>query len=393
MLSRPEERRKVYNTQPKRLISRRACLIALCLVLAFIMTPKQASAKEELLDTKLGPVKVETVAEGLKRPWGFVFLPDGQMLVTEKPGRLRIVGKDGAISEPVKGVPKVIDKGQGGLLDVALDPNFAENALVYLSYSEPGKGGTGTAVARGKLGDGSLDDVEVIFRQKPKIEGGLHFGSRLAFAPDGTLFVTLGERYKFDPAQDLSTSLGKIVRINPDGSIPEDNPFVGQEGKLPEIWSYGHRNPQGAAIHPETGRLWETEFGPLGGDELNIPEAGKNYGWPVVSWGSNYDRTSIPDPPEHPEFADAIYHWNPVISPSGIAFYTADALPGWKGNLLISGLSSEAIVRLDLDGEKVVGEERIPMGTRIRDVAQGPDGAVYALTDEDGEILKLTPAR
>ena len=213
MLSRPEERRKVYNTQPKRLISRRACLIALCLVLAFIVTPKQASAKEELLDTKLGPVKVETVAEGLERPWGFVFLPDGQMLVTEKPGRLRIVGKDGAISEPVKGVPKVIDKGQGGLLDVALDPNFAENALVYLSYSEPGKGGTGTAVARGTLGDGSLDDVEVIFRQKPKIEGGLHFGSRLAFAPDGTLFVTLGERFKFDPAQDLSTSLGKIVQI------------------------------------------------------------------------------------------------------------------------------------------------------------------------------------
>jgi aldose sugar dehydrogenase len=313
--------------------------------------------------------------------------------VTERPGRLRIVTKDGALSEPLKGVPEVVARGQGGLLDVALDPAFAENGLVYLSYSEPGEGGAGTAVARGKLGDGSLDDVEVVFRQKPKVDGGNHFGSRLAFSPDGKLFVTLGDRFKFDPAQDLASHIGKIVRINPDGSVPDDNPFVGQEGKLPEIWSYGHRNAQGAAIHPETGKLWESEFGPLGGDELNIPEAGKNYGWPVVSWGKHYDGTDIPDPTERPEFADAIYHWNPVISPSGIAFYTGDAIPAWKGNLLIAGLSSEAIVRLELDGEKVAGEERIAMGTRIRDVAQGPDGAVYALTDEGGEILKLTPAR
>jgi len=373
----------------------RTGLIVLCLVLvaAFVVASRQGSAEEELIDTKQGTIKVETIAQGLERPWGLAFLPDGRMLVTEKPGRLRIVTKDGTISEPIKGVPEVIAERQGGLLDVALDPDFAENGLVYLSYSEPGEGGAGTAVARGKLGDGSLDNVEIIFRQKPKVDGGLHFGSRLAFDPDGKLFVTLGERFKFDPAQDLSTHLGKIVRINPDGSVPDDNPFVGQEGRLPEIWSYGHRNAQGAAIHPETGKLWETEFGPLGGDEVNIPEAGKNYGWPVVSWGSNYDGTNIPDPPEHPEFTDAIYHWNPVISPSGIAFYTADAIPGWKGNLLLSGLSSQAIVRLDLDGEKVVGEERIPMGKRIRHVAQGPDGAVYALTDQGGEILKLTLAR
>jgi glucose/arabinose dehydrogenase len=370
-------------------------LIVCCFAFAaaFIVASQQGSAREELIDTEQGPIKVETVAQGLDQLWGLAFLPDGRMLVTEKPGRLRIVSMDGTISEPIKGVPKVIANGQGGLLDVALDPDFANNGLVYLSYSEPGKGGAGTSVARGKLDDGSLHNVEVIFRQKPKVSGGNHFGSRLVFSPDGKLFITLGERFKFDPAQDLSNDLGKIVRINPDGSIPEDNPFVGQEGKLPEIWSYGHRNVQGAAIHPETGKLWETEFGPLGGDELNIPEAGKNYGWPVVSWGSNYDRSPIPDPPEHPEFTDAIYHWNPVISPSGIAFYTADLIPGWKRDLLISGLSSEAIVRLDLDGEKVVGEERIPMGTRIRDVAQGPDGAVYALTDENGEILKLTPAR
>jgi glucose/arabinose dehydrogenase len=345
--------------------------------------------KDAMIDTKQGTIRVQKVTEGLEYPWGLAFLPDGRMLVTERPGRLRIVTTDGKISEPLTGVPEVVAEGQGGLLDVALDPNFASNGLVYLSYSEPGDGKAGTAVARGKLGEAGLDDVQVIFRQYPKVDGGNHFGSRLAFAPDGRLFVTLGERFKFEPAQDLATHLGKIVRINPDGSVPDDNPFVGQEGRLPEIWSYGHRNPQGAAIHPETGKLWETEFGPRGGDELNIPEAGKNYGWPVVSWGEHYDGREIPEPPTHPEFADAIDHWNPVISPSGIAFYTADAIPGWKGNLLIAGLSSKAIIRLTLDGEKVIGEERIPMGTRIRDLAQGPDGAVYALTDA-GKILRLT---
>ena len=342
-------------------------------------------------DTKAGTIKVETVATGLGHPWGLAFLPDGRMLVTERSGTLRLVSKDGKLTEPLSGVPEVVVAGQGGLLDVAIDPDFKSNGLVYLSYSEPGEGGASTAVARGKLGESGLDNVEVIFRQEPKVEGGNHFGSRLVFAPDGKLFVTLGERFTFTPAQDLNNDLGKIVRINPDGSVPKDNPFVGHKDARPEIWSYGHRNPQGAAINPETGRLWETEFGPRGGDELNIPQAGKNYGWPVVSWGNHYTGQDIPDPPTHPEFADAIYHWNPVISPSGITFYTGDAIPGWKGNLLIGALSGQAIVRLTLDGEKVVGEERIPMGTRIRDVVQGPDGAVYALTDEgNGEILRLT---
>jgi len=342
-------------------------------------------------NTKAGTIKVETVATGLSHPWGLAFLPDGRMLVTERSGTLRLVSKDGKLSPPLSGVPKVVVAGQGGLLDVAIDPDFKSNSLVYLTYSEPGEGGAGTAVARGKLGESGLDGVEVIFRQEPKVEGGNHFGSRLVFAPDGKLFVTLGERFTFTPAQDLTNDLGKIVRINPDGSEPKDNPFVGRTDARPEIWSYGHRNPQGAAIHPETGKLWETEFGPMGGDELNIPQADANYGWPVVSWGSHYTGEDIPDPPTHPEFADAIYHWNPVISPSGIAFYTADAIPAWKGNLLIAGLSSQAIVRLTLDGEKVVEEERIPMGTRIRDVVQGPDGAVYALTDEgNGKILRLT---
>jgi glucose/arabinose dehydrogenase len=340
--------------------------------------------------TEVGTIKVETVAKGLNHPWGLAFLPDGQMLVTEKPGTLRLISKDGTVSKPLSGVPEAVAQGQGGLLDVAIDPSFASNRLVYLSYSEPGDGGASTAVARGKLGDNGLDDVQVIFRQVPKVNGGNHFGSRLVFAPDGTLFVTLGERFQFEPAQDLTNDLGKIVRINPDGSIPKDNPFVGRKDARPEIWSYGHRNPQGAAIHPETGKLWESEFGPMGGDEINIPQAGSNYGWPVVSWGSHYDGRKIPEPPTHPEFADAIYHWNPVISPSGMTFYTGDAMPAWQGNLLVGGLSSQGILRLTLDGEKVTAEERIPLGARIRDVRQAPDGSVYALTDEgDGKVLRL----
>jgi aldose sugar dehydrogenase len=365
------------------------------LLLASILmaTAGSSLAADNVIDTKEGSIKVETVASGLDHPWGLAFLPDGRMLVTERPGELRIVAKDGSKSEPLKGVPEVFAQGQGGLLDVKLDPHFADNDLVYLSYAEPGEGGAGTAVARGKLGEGSIDDVEVIFRQHPKVSGGNHFGSRLAFAPDGKLFVTLGERFTFETAQELGNHLGKVVRINPDGSVPGDNPFVEKKGAMPEIWSYGHRNPQGAAINPKTGKLWEAEFGPMGGDELNIPEPGRNYGWPVVSWGKHYDGRSIPEPTTHPEFADAIYHWNPVISPSGITFYTADEIPGWNGNLLLAGLSSEAIVRLTLDGDKVTAEERIPMRVRIRDVAQGPDGAVYALTDEsDGKILKLTLA-
>jgi glucose/arabinose dehydrogenase len=351
------------------------------------------SAEDQVIDTETGKIKVETLAAGLEHPWGLAFMPDGRMLVTERAGRLRILAKDGTLSDPLNGVPAVVAKGQGGLLDVALDPNFTENKLVYITYAEPGEGGAGTAVARGRLGDAGLEDVQVIFRQTPKVSGGNHFGGRLVFTPDGKLFVTLGERFKFEPAQDLTSHLGKIVRINPDGSVPPDNPFIGHKDAQPEIWSYGHRNVQGAAINPETGKLWASEFGPRGGDELNIVAPGANYGWPVVSWGKHYDGEDIPDPPTHPEFANAIRHWTPVISPSGIAFYTADAIPGWKDSLLISGLSSEAIIRLSLDGETVTDEERIPMGARIRDVAQGPDGAVYALTDQkNGEVLRLTAA-
>ncbi len=375
-----------------RLPAKRGAAPAMLVAALLVLAPASGSAEDRILDTELGKMKVETLASGLEHPWGLAFLPDGRMLVTERVGRLRIMTPNGTLSDPLTGVPEVVAKGQGGLLDVALGPKFDETKFVYLSYAEAGKGGAGTAVARGRLTDSGLADVQVIFRQMPKVDGGNHFGGRLAFTPDGKLFVTLGERFKFEPAQDLTSHLGKIVRINPDGSVPADNPFISQKDAQPEIWSYGHRNPQGAAIHPETGKLWETEFGPRGGDELNIPAAGANYGWPVVSWGMHYDGKDIPNPPTHPEFADAIFHWTPVISPSGMAFYTADTIPSWKGNLLIGGLSSEGIVRLKLDGEKVIGEERIAMDARIRDVAQGPDGAVYALTDEDnGKVLRLSP--
>jgi len=366
-------------------------LVAAAVMLA--VSPVAALAQGRTINTGAGAVRVESVASGLDNPWGLAFLPDGRMLVTEKPGRLRIVSAESRISEPLGGIPKVISQGQGGLLDVALDPDFASNRFVYISYSEPGEGGASTAVARGRLGDGALQDVQVIFRQQPKVSGPNHFGSRLAFAPDGKLFVTTGERFKFDPAQDLSGHLGKILRINRDGSIPSDNPFVGRSDARPEIWSYGHRNVQGAAIHPQTGVLWTHEFGPRGGDELNIPESGRNYGWPLVSWGRHYSGEDIPDPPTRPDFAQSIYHWTPVISPSGMIFYTGNAFPAWQGNLLIGGLTAQGVVRLSLDGQRVTDEERINIGERIRDVAQGPDGAVYILTDQsDGEILRLSPA-
>jgi glucose/arabinose dehydrogenase len=353
------------------------------------------ASQVRFVDTQAGRIDVQTAASGLVHPWGLTFLPDGRMLVTERPGRLRIVSNGGRLSNPLGGVPTVYAEGQGGLLDVALDPSFAANRLVYLSYSEPGDGGASTAVARGRLnaGGAALENVQIIFRQLPKVDSNGHFGSRLVFARDGTLFVTLGDRRKFDPAQDLTSHIGKIVRINPDGSVPRDNPFVGRSDARPEIWSYGIRNSQGATLHPQTGALWEVEHGPRGGDELNRPEAGKNYGWPLVSWGVHYNGQDIPKPTTRPDLAPPVRHWSPVISPSGMAFYTADTFPAWRGNLLIGGLSARSIIRLTLQGEQVASEERIALGARIRDVRQGPDGAVYALTDHrDGAVLRLVPA-
>ncbi len=344
-----------------------------------------------------GAVRVQTVARGLEHPWALAFLPDGRMLVTERPGRMRIVAPDGRLSEPLAGVPRVQARGQGGLLDVVLGPRFAENRLVYLAYAEPGEGRTaGTAVARGRLGDGRLEDVRVIYQQQPKVEGGNHFGSRLVFARDGTLFVTQGERFDYrDQAQDLSSGLGKIVRINPDGSVPRDNPFVGRAGVRPEIWSYGHRNVQSAATHPQTGELWTVEHGARGGDELNRPEAGKNYGWPVISYGVHYWGAKIGEGTAKPGMEQPVYYWDPVIAPSGMLFYTGDAFPDWQGSILIGSLRPGLLVRLTLEDGRVTGEERYlgDLGERIRDVRQGPDGRLYLLTDSrDGRILQVLPA-
>jgi aldose sugar dehydrogenase len=344
-----------------------------------------------------GAVRVETVARGLEYPWALAFLPDGRMLLTERPGRVRIVEPNGRLSEPLAGVPRVQARGQGGLLDIALDPRFADNGLVYLAYAEPGEGRTaGTAVARGRLGDGRLEDVQVIYQQQPKVEGANHFGSRLVFARDGTLFVTQGERFDYrDQAQDLSSGLGKIVRINPDGSVPRDNPFLGREGMRPEIWSYGHRNVQSAGLHPQTGELWTVEHGARGGDELNRPEAGKNYGWPVISYGVHYSGAKIGEGTAKPGMQQPIYYWDPVIAPSGMTFYTGETLPGWQGSLLIGSLRPGLLVRLTLDDGRVTGEARYldDLGERIRDVRKGPDGQLYLLTDSrDGRILRVLPA-
>lgn len=361
-----------------------------------------AEAVDRAYKTAKATIRVQTVADGLDHPWGVAFLPDGRMLVTERDGALRVVGADGTLSDPLGGVPKVDARGQGGLLDVVLDPAFPTNRLVYLSYAEAGEGGNGTAVARGRLSDDArtLQDVQVIFRQQPKLNSTLHFGSRLVFDGKGHLFITLGERSheRFrGQSQELNSHLGKVIRIRPDSSVPDDNPFVGRAGALPEIWSYGHRNSQGAALHPVTGVLWMNEHGPRGGDEINIPEPGKNYGWPVVSHGVNYDGTPVGTGRQHAEgMEDPIYQWTPSIGVSGMAFYTADAIPGWKGSLFVGGLAIPKLVRLELDGTRVTGEEDllVDLRARIRDVRQGPDGALYVLTDSsNGQLLRLTAAR
>ncbi|WP_212629862.1 PQQ-dependent sugar dehydrogenase [Pseudomonas sp. KB-10] len=354
-------------------------------------------AEDRQLSSELGPLNVHTIAEGLANPWAVAFLPDGQgYLVSERPGALRWISAEGKVSEPLRGVPDVFAVGQGGLLDVVLSPDFAEDRLVYLSYAEKGDGAAGTAVGRGKLSaDASaLENFEVIFRQQPKLSSGTHFGSRLVFDRDGHLFIALGDNNDRPTAQELDKLQGKLVRIFPDGRIPEDNPFVSREGARKEIWSYGHRNQQGAALNPWSGRLWTHEHGPRGGDEINIPEAGKNYGWPLATHGINYSMLPIPEakgktvegtePPHH------VWEKSPAIS--GMAFYDAERFPAWQQNLFIGALASQALIRLQLDGDQIVHEERLleSLKARIRDVRQGPDGYIYVLTDAPkGQLLRL----
>ena len=355
-------------------------------------------------------LKVVTVAHGLVNPWGLAFLPDGRMLVTERPGRMRIVAADGKLGPPLPGLPPVVAEGQGGLLDVALDPKFSSNRWVYWAYSEAAEapnpdGLNGTAVARARLagepGAERLAEVQVIFRQAPKVASRLHFGARLAFGNDGRLFITLGERYsRKDDAQTLDNHLGKVVRIEADGRVPADNPLVGRAG-LPanaklDIWSLGHRNVQGAAIHPTTGELWTTEHGPQGGDELNLTLPGRNFGWPVITYGRNYvTATKIGEGSERADIAAPLAHWVPLsIAPSGMAFLTSDRYPGWKGQLFIGSLRAEALIRIELDGRTVLRQERLlkALNERIRDVRQGPDGYLYLLTDNpDGRVLRVLP--
>jgi glucose/arabinose dehydrogenase len=369
------------------------------LLLVSIVIPVDAPAQEAPRSPTPRPAKlparVVELARGLEHPWGLAFLPDGRMLVTERPGRLRLVTRDGSLSEPLGGVPVVYARGQGGLLDVTLSPGFAQDRLVYLSLSEPGPGGAGTAVARGRLGERELEGTQVIWRQQPRVDGPLHWGSRLVFRADGTLFVTLGDRYQRERAQDLGVTLGKIVRINADGSVPRDNPFVGKDGARPEIWSWGHRNIQSATLDA-SGRLWTVEHGARGGDELNQPQAGKNHGWPVITYGVDYSGARIGEGTAKAGMEQPVYYWDPVIAPSGAAFSTGAAFPAWRGDLLVGSLNPGGLVRLRLDGGRVVLEERYAgeVGHRIRDVRQGPDGLIYLLTDEDrGRILRLEPPR
>lgn len=376
-------------------LPRRRCAGVVLGALLLLAPPAAA----ETISTRQYQVELTRIAGPLDHPWALAFLPDGAFLVTERPGRLLLFPAPGARAVAVAGVPAVWAEGQGGLLDVAVDPQFASNGLIYLVYSEAGDGGAGTAVARGRLvrtaDRASLADTRVIFRQTPKTAGGNHFGARLAFAPDGRLFVTLGERNLGAPAQDPATTLGKVVRIEPDGSIPADNPFVATAGARPEIWSLGHRNIQGAAIEPTSGHLWIVEHGARGGDEVNVPLAGLNYGWPVITHGVDYSGAPIGIGASAPGMEQPITYWTPSIAPSGLTFYKGPVFPLWQGDAFVGALAARMLVRLDLNRGVIVGQERMlehRIG-RIRDVRTGPDGALWLLTDEDqGALWRLTRA-
>lgn len=378
--------------------------LAQAIILASAALALAASAKpgdSKVITSKTGKLQVTTIAEGLQNPWGIAFLPNGDMLVTERSGSMRIVSANGTLGAPIANVPKVAAQGQGGLLDVVLAPDFASSQKIYFSYAEPGdaskgESGNSTAVSSAVLKDNALHQVTRLFSQQPKVASSAHFGSRLIWAPDGTLFITLGDRWsEKDRAQTLDNHQGKVVRINADGSIPADNPFVKTPGALPEIWSYGHRNVQGGAIHPVSKALWTGEHGPQGGDELNLTQAGKNYGWPVITYGENYGGGKIGEGTHKAGMEQPVYKWVPSIATAGFIFYTGDQFPQWKNNILLTSLREQTLVRLQLEGDKVVSEERLlkkEIGERLRHIAQGPDGLVYIISDEsNGKIFRLSP--
>ncbi|MEJ2470554.1 MAG: PQQ-dependent sugar dehydrogenase [Desulfuromonadales bacterium] len=369
--------------------------ILLCLWPAWALLAA-AGPSPPVIETEEYDLRIVEIATGLEHPWSLAFLPNGDILVTERPGRLRLISEGRLVSQPIVGLPPIAARGQGGLLDIALHPDFADNHLVYFSYAGAGDGGVGTEVARGKFLGNRLEEVEVIFRMQPKSETGRHFGSRLVFDREGFLYITLGDRGERERAQRPDDHAGSVIRLHDDGRVPEDNPFVDQPDWLPEIYSLGHRNMQGAALHPPTGRLWTHEHGPQGGDEINIIRPGINYGWPVITYGVNYViGTQIGEGTHKPGMAQPIYYWVPSIAPSGMTFYTGDTFPNWRGDLFVGALKDRMLVRLRLDGDQVTHEERFLVDRigRIRDVRQGPDGALYVLTDEyDGKLVRLEPA-
>jgi glucose/arabinose dehydrogenase len=369
-----------------------------CALTLSALSPALAQDTQRFRTDKV-EVIVETVARDLQNPWGLAFLPDNRMLVTERAGRLRIVDTNGTLSEPIQGLPRITVRGQAGLLDIALDPNFTQNRLVYLSFAEDrGEGRAGTSVARARLSQNgtALEALQIIFRQEPSHTGNNHWGSRLVFDREGNLFVTLGDRFDLrNQAQNPANHIGKIVHIKPEGGAAPNNPFLNREDAQPEIWSLGHRNLQSAALHPTTGELWTVEHGARGGDEVNIPQKGKNYGWPVISYGVDYSGAKIGEGTKKAGLEQPVYYWDPSIAPSGMAFYTGDKFPAWRGSILVGALAGKLVSRLEINGNRVTGEERMlqQLGERIRDVRQGPDGFVYLLTDSrTGRILRMKPA-
>ena len=377
-----------------------ATLTAAIVVSASLLIATGTRGENTSFASSAGQLDVQTVASGLAHPWALAFLPDGRMLVTERPGRMRLVTQQGQLSPPVKGVPQVWASGQGGLLDIITDKSFTQNNTVYFCFSEREDGGGRTAVASATLLSGNaprLDNLSIIFRQEGPLSSGNHYGCRIVQASDGNLFVTLGDHFTYrNEAQNLRNHLGKLIRIAPDGSVPQDNPFVGRADAKPEIWSYGHRNEQGLAINPASGDLWEIEHGPQGGDEVNIIGKGKNYGWPVIGYGVNYGGGIIHEGTAKPGMEQPAKYWVPSIAPSGMAFYSEKLFPKWNGSLFTGALAGKMLVRLSLNGNTVTGEERLlqNLNERIRDVRQGPDGALWLLTDSSsGRILRVSPAK